>query len=110
MDSDWVAVAKTTDIPNGEMRELLLGDGVIVVAHTDSGFYAFDNNCVHMGVSLAKGQLCRDVVVCPLHRWAYDLRASVMTYPRAGRPFTTFPIRVEDGRLLVRRWPKTLSE
>jgi nitrite reductase/ring-hydroxylating ferredoxin subunit len=63
-----------------------------------------------MGVSLAKGRLCRDVVTCPLHNWAYDLRAATITYPRAGRPFTTFPVRIESDQLLVRRWPKTLME
>lgn len=110
MDSDWVAVAKTTDVPNGEMREVLMDGGVIIVAHTDSGFYAFDSNCAHMGVSLAKGELCGNVVVCPLHRWGYDLQAAAMTYPHAGRPFTTFPVKVENGQLLVRRWPKTLFE
>nr|AEH76924.1 Rieske 2Fe-2S family protein [Bradyrhizobium sp. JS329] len=110
MGSDWVAVAGLADVPKGEIREVLFDGGVIAIAHTESGFFAFDNNCAHMGVSLAQGALCGDVVICPLHKWSYDLKTAVMTYPQAGRPFSVFPLKIVNDQLLVRRFPEEVGE
>jgi nitrite reductase/ring-hydroxylating ferredoxin subunit len=106
---DWVPVATTGELPLNEIREVLAGGGVIAVVRTSSGFYAFDNNCAHMGVALSRGQLEGDTVICRMHRWAYDLRTSTITQPPAGRSFVTFPTRVAGDTLLV-RLPRTSTE
>jgi nitrite reductase/ring-hydroxylating ferredoxin subunit len=100
---DWVPVADVGDMPLNEIQEVLVAGGVMAVVRTDSGIYAFDNNCAHMGVALSRGRLEGDTVVCPMHNWAYDLRTSKICNPPSGRRFITFPTKVEDGKLMV--WP-----
>lgn len=100
---DWVPVAELSDLPLNEIQEVLVDGGVIAVVRTDSGVYAFDNNCAHMGVALSRGRLEGDTLICPLHNWAYDLRSSTICYPPMGRSFTTFPTKIEQGKVMV--WP-----
>jgi 3-phenylpropionate/trans-cinnamate dioxygenase ferredoxin subunit len=68
-----------------------------------------------MGGHLANGRLEGTVVTCPRHGSRFDLRdGSVIRWTdfsglglrlaktlRSPRPLQTYPVRVEDGRLLV---------
>lgn len=98
---DWIPVGTTGDFAPGSITEVLLAGGVVAIAHTDTGFHAFDNNCRHMGVALSRGRLEGDTVVCPMHNWAYDLRTSRITCPARAGVFATFPTRVEGDTLMV---------
>lgn len=62
-----VTVNKTIAIEAGEKRLCLL--------RTNEGFYAFDEKCPHQGLPLTRGGFCEDgKIVCPFHRYAWDLR------------------------------------
>lgn len=104
----WIPVGTTDEFPLNQVKEVLVGGGVIAIVRTASGLHAFDNNCAHMGVALSRGRIEGDTVICPLHNWAYDLRTSRITYPpRAGR-FATFYTKVEEDTVMV--WPALRAE
>lgn len=104
----WIPAGRTDEFPLGEIKEVLVGGGVIAIARTPSGFRAFDNNCAHMGVALSRGRIDGETVTCPLHNWSYDLASGRITYPpRAGR-FATFFTKVKGGTVMV--WPAVRSE
>jgi nitrite reductase/ring-hydroxylating ferredoxin subunit len=68
----------------------------ICIAHTSSGFFAVSDRCPHNGFSLGKGWCTENnTVVCPLHRYSFDLKTGraktgladyVNTYPLEFRP------------------------
>jgi nitrite reductase/ring-hydroxylating ferredoxin subunit len=70
----------------------------ICVTRTAKGFYAFNDRCPHNGASLSKGMCSsQNEVVCPLHRYSFDLETGKAT---SGGAFAlrTYPIDVrEDG-------------
>ena len=70
----------------------------ICITRTDKGMFAFSDRCPHNGASLSRG-FCTDKneVVCPLHRYSFDLQSGKAT---SGGAFAmkTFPLEFrEDG-------------
>lgn len=46
----------------------------ICMARTPGGYYAVDDRCPHAGAHLGRGGWCEgNLVVCPVHRYKYDL-------------------------------------
>lgn len=47
----------------------------ICMARTETGYYAVNDKCPHAGAHLGRGGWCEDdKVVCPVHRYKYDLK------------------------------------
>ncbi len=113
----YLPACKSTDLPAGKMRALRVGKTYLVVAHLGDEFFAFDYNCPHMRFPLSVGQLDSEscTIRCALHHSVFDLRDGhvvhwstrvLMGGPLLGmvvqpRPLGTYPVRVENGQLLV---------
>jgi glycine betaine catabolism A len=88
----WLYVAHTCMLPNpGDWVTWCIGtESVIVVRGQDDRIRAFHNTCRHRG-----SRICRDEtghasrLVCPYHRWTYDLDGRLMT--RTEREFGVKP-------------------
>jgi nitrite reductase/ring-hydroxylating ferredoxin subunit len=62
-------------VPLFQTETVLAGSKKICLAHTQEGFFAVGDRCPHNGFSLGKGWCTPEqTVVCPLHRYAFDLR------------------------------------
>lgn len=68
-----VEIAKTTDLAEGEMKEVAVEGQEILLARVGGKYYATQAKCNHMGGKLAAGKLEGTVVTCPLHHSQYDL-------------------------------------
>ena len=70
----------------------------ICLTRTDKGFYAVQDSCPHNGASLSKGFCSKqNEIVCPLHRYSFDLESGKAT---SGGAYTlkTYPIQQKaDG-------------
>jgi len=71
--SEFVTVAQVNDIPSGEGRAVEASGKQIALFNVDGIFYAIDNNCAHRGGPLGEGSLDGSTVICPWHRWSYDV-------------------------------------
>ena len=110
-----VDVAAVSDLADGAMKAITADDKEILLARVGDDFYAADARCPHMGGHLAEGRLEGTVVVCPRHGSRFDLRdGTVIRWTdysglglrlvkavRSPRPLSTYPVLVQDGRLLV---------
>jgi 3-phenylpropionate/trans-cinnamate dioxygenase ferredoxin subunit len=73
----------------------------INVIKTDKGLFAFNDKCPHNGASLSKGFCTKNnEVVCPLHRYSFDLANGRAT---SGGAFAlkTYPIEIKDNGVFV---------
>lgn len=96
----WQRVASESDVPEGEGRAFEVGQRTIAVFRTAGVFYAIDDQCPHMGASLAAGYLENCVVACPWHAWRFDIRdGSWCDNPRV--KIDSFPIELRAGDLFV---------
>jgi nitrite reductase/ring-hydroxylating ferredoxin subunit len=74
-----------SDLPEGSMRRISLGDLDVLVAHTPAGIVAVDDRCPHMAAPLSIGTLEGCVVACPLHEGRFDLcSGEVVQMPTTG--------------------------
>ena len=71
--SEFVRVARTKDIPNGEGRLFEVGGRRLAGFNVRGRFHAIDNACAHQQGPLADGDLDGCVVTCPWHGWTYDV-------------------------------------
>ncbi|MBU2641081.1 MAG: non-heme iron oxygenase ferredoxin subunit [Gammaproteobacteria bacterium] len=104
--SDWVRVARVTDLPPGR-RCVADVDGVAVAVFNLGGDYcAIEDTCTHDGGELASGELQGEEIVCPRHGARFNLRSGAVTAPPAYSAVAVFPVRVAGGWVEVRddRW------
>ena len=75
----------------------------IGVFNADGELYAIEDRCSHDDGPLAEGDWEPDecVVICPRHGSRFDLRTGRPLSLPAYIPVETFPVRVEDGFVVV---------
>lgn len=71
--SDFIAIAKTVEVPAGTVRRFSVDGRKIAVYHLEKGFFASDNTCPHRGGPLAEGDIIGDEIVCPTHCWSFNI-------------------------------------
>lgn len=99
-----VEVAKTADIPEGEVRRVLVGEVSIAVANLGDGqFAAVDDICSHAEASLSEGEVDVDdqTIECPRHGSTFDLRTGHPRSLPATVPVATYPVKVEGDTILI---------
>jgi nitrite reductase (NADH) small subunit len=88
------------DVPLGEGRTFVVaGTQVAVFRLRNGSLHATQAACPHAGGPLADGQTDVDVLVCPLHLYAY--RWSDGSSTGGAAPLRTYPVRERDGYLVV---------
>jgi nitrite reductase/ring-hydroxylating ferredoxin subunit len=61
---------------------------------------AFDGCCPCTGGPLGFGAIRDGLLVCPWHGWRFDVETGVMAYDDTIR-IARFPVKVEDGEVLI---------
>jgi nitrite reductase (NADH) small subunit len=93
-------VGRVEDVPPGEGRAFVAGGVQVAVFRLrDGSLHATQAACPHSGGPLADGQTDLDVLVCPLHLYAYRWRDG--TSVSGAAPVRVFPVREEAGDLVI---------
>ncbi|WP_298298802.1 nitrite reductase small subunit NirD [uncultured Litoreibacter sp.] len=101
--SDWIDIATLEDIPKRGARMVKTALGCVAVFRTaDDEVFALDNACPHKAGPLAEGIVHGKSVTCPLHNWVISLETGKAQGNDEGQ-VTTYPARVEQGRILLER-------
>jgi nitrite reductase/ring-hydroxylating ferredoxin subunit len=72
-DAPYGAMLALSELPEGTMRRVTVGESDILLVHTDRGVFATDDRCPHMSAPLSIGDLDGCIVSCPLHEGRFDL-------------------------------------
>lgn len=102
MDYKEFAVADTSDLRDGEMKEVTAGGTRILLARVGHDFHAVGAACPHYGAPLAGGALCGKRVVCPWHHACFDVTTGALEEPPALDSLPRYDVRVEAGRVYAR--------
>ncbi|MEL6889324.1 MAG: nitrite reductase small subunit NirD [Pseudomonadota bacterium] len=96
----WIDIGPVADIPLRGARKIKTALGCVAVFRTglDEVFAATDM-CPHKGGPLSEGIVHGQSVTCPLHNWVFDLNTGQAKGEDGA--ITTFPVRVEAGRVLI---------
>jgi len=99
--SEFVTVARMSDLPPGEMRVVKCGRRLIGLANVDGEVLAFDDTCTHEGASLTEGELFGETVECPLHGAAFNIRTGAVESFPAIIPLPVYEVRVVGDEIQV---------
>lgn len=97
----FVRLARTGEIPPGEVRVFQVGERSIALCNVDGTFYAIDDVCTHDGGPLGEGQLEGDQIECPRHGARFDVRTGRAVVLPAIRPVATYPVQVQGDEIMV---------
>lgn len=88
------------ELAPGTHTKVILAGQPILLTHTDDGFHAVHDTCLHRGGSLAAGPVEDGVVTCPLHFWGFDVKTGVCTQVPT-MALRVFPTKVENGEVFI---------
>ena len=100
----WLMVGFAVELPRpGSWMSVPVGPWpVIVTRDRHGGLHAFHNSCRHRGSQICKpGKGAAARLVCPYHRWTYELSGELVSATRMPESFdpaehSLTPIHVED--------------
>jgi len=97
-----LAIADVARLPEGQTLRVDVDGTVLVIAHADGQFYAFQEFCTHRQGPLSEGCFHDGQVECPWHRSCFDMRTGKVAHGPAKLDLKTFEVSVRDGRIYVR--------
>jgi 3-phenylpropionate/trans-cinnamate dioxygenase ferredoxin subunit len=100
--SDFIPVAKVSEIPDPGRKIVEVDDQLVVVIHTAGHYYAIDDVCTHDGGPLGEGTLEGYSIACPRHGAKFDIRTGAALTMPATRPTVTHEIKIEGDTVLVK--------
>jgi nitrite reductase (NADH) small subunit/3-phenylpropionate/trans-cinnamate dioxygenase ferredoxin subunit len=101
MKQEVVKVATVDQIKPGRLWYAEVDGLPIGLANVDGTIYAFSDSCRHEGGSLSSGVLHDEIVTCPLHGWAYNVRTGKSLIPPVGLRIQTYEVRIDDQAVYV---------
>jgi len=95
-----VRVGTVEDVPLNEGRLVTVAGRPLAVFKTESGWYAIDNTCTHMGGPLADGMVAEDSVACPMHDRRFSLATGEPINHECGA-VARYPVEVRDEEVFL---------
>ena len=94
---DWYKVAENTNPDKPFIKKVKAGGKSLCLVGYEGQFYAISATCPHAGAELSGGW-CRDgKIICPFHRYSYNLQTGKGD-PGQNDYVDTYPVEVrKDG-------------
>jgi nitrite reductase/ring-hydroxylating ferredoxin subunit len=97
----WHRIASVHDVKRGERRVVTVEGKELALVHSEEGLWCIAARCPHTGGPLGSGEFSDHTIVCPLHKWKFDLRDG--THQRDPRcpPAEVYQLRADGEDVLV---------
>ncbi len=100
-DVEYVEVCAEDELSDGDKIGFDIDGTRVLLARVAGRYYAISGVCTHERAFLDEGAVVDNVVYCPRHYSAFDLRTGSVLGPPADAPAPTYGVRVENGAVLV---------
>jgi methylamine---glutamate N-methyltransferase subunit C len=98
--SNLFKIGLESDFPSGEIVSVSVNNVEIAVCNYQGSFFALNNRCPHRGGHLSDGNLVGADIICPLHKWDFDVRTGISQYDNRDQ-VETYQISSENGVLYI---------
>jgi 3-phenylpropionate/trans-cinnamate dioxygenase ferredoxin subunit len=99
--TNFIPVAKAESLAPGSVMKVEAEGLSFALYNLDGAFYATAEICSHAHASLAEGFIVDDTIECPLHGACFSIKTGEALSAPATDPILTFPVRVENGDVLI---------
>ncbi|XP_077016414.1 apoptosis-inducing factor 3 isoform X3 [Tamandua tetradactyla] len=103
------AVCHVKDLENGQMREVELGWGKVLLVKDNGEFHALGHKCPHYGAPLVKGVLSRGRVRCPWHGACFNISTGDLEDFPGLDSLHRFQVKIEKEKVYVRASKQALQ-
>jgi 3-phenylpropionate/trans-cinnamate dioxygenase ferredoxin subunit len=102
--SSFIAVAKTSEIPDPGKKLVEIDERLVVLIHAADHWYALDDICTHDGGPLNEGPLdpAAGTLACPRHGAKFDIKSGAALTMPATRPTRSHAVKIEGDQVWVR--------
>ena len=97
----FVRVARVSEVPQGRVKVVEVGDEDVALCNVDGVIYAVANVCTHDDGPLGEGYLMGDEIECPRHGARFNVRTGEVKILPAIVPISTFEVKVENDDIFV---------
>jgi 3-phenylpropionate/trans-cinnamate dioxygenase ferredoxin component len=103
VNAPYQPVAKLDDIPDGDMRQVVVRGDLVGLYRVGGAVYAIGDICTHEEAYLSEGDFEPDEleVECPLHGSRFNVATGEVRILPATRPVDVFDTRIEGDEILV---------
>jgi len=106
---DFKKVAKTSDVPTGEVKVYDCAGHKVAVCNVDGKFFAVQDLCTHDGGPLGEGELVGSQIECPRHGARFDVKSGKALCLPAVIGIPTFEVSVRGDEIFVKCTPAQVS-
>ena len=99
--SEFIKVAKTTDIPDPGKQLLEVDDHLVVLFHVGGTFTCLEDVCTHDGGTLGDGILDGNSIACPRHGAKFDITNGKVRSMPATEGTTAHVVKVEGDDVFI---------
>ena len=100
-DDNWVDIGASEELSAAPLKRVSAMNRQLAVSFKDGKFGAVSNTCNHVGGPLGEGRLEGEFIVCPWHNWKFHRCSGVGEPGFEEDRVPAFPVKVENGRVLV---------
>jgi nitrite reductase/ring-hydroxylating ferredoxin subunit len=97
----WCVAALAGDLREGEVLGTRVAGQPVALYRLDGEVFATHDICTHAEACMSDGYLEDGVIECPLHQARFDVRTGRVLSGPTDVPLATYPVRLEEDRLLV---------
>ncbi len=101
--TDWTPAADASQLAESRPLRTVVDDTPVLILRDGEQIYALHDRCSHRGCSLSEGTIEGLEVECACHGSRFDLRNGAVRHGPATGPQPAFQVRVDDGRVQIRR-------
>lgn len=99
MAGQWTYLIDADQVPPGSLVRVQVEQAVLAVCNNRGKYYVVDNRCPHAEGSLSRGTLENGRIICPVHRWPWELTTGLSDVQLPLMRLTFFANEVRDGKL-----------
>ncbi len=100
-DDGWTDVGAAAELASTPLRHVSIAHSELAISFKDGTFGVVSNACNHAGGPLGNGTLDGDYIVCPWHYWKFHRCTGLGEPGFEDDRVPSFPVKVENGRVLV---------
>src|SRR5436190_10502602 len=100
-NANWIDIGSVEELSTTPLRRLSAMRRDFAISYDNGTFGAVSNTCNHVGGPLGDGRLDGDYIVCPWHNWKFHRRSGVGEPGFEQDCVPAYPVKVENGRVLV---------
>lgn len=102
--SELLPLCKTGDVTDDEPFEVEVeGLPPLAVYRVEGEFFVTDNICTHGNAKLSEGFQNGNIIECPFHGGAFDIRTGEPAAFPCQQPLATYTVHVQDDCVLIER-------